>query len=143
MGCGTMANSKIEEKALKQEKIELDISNNNKSKELSDAQSLIFIITNLYNKIIYDYDSLIYNTGACVFRKPNIVHCTKCLFFKMSSECCGDLNLVEFTFKEDPPYFTINSENISQETKIILDELFEFATNLKDYRIIIKPIIYV
>ena len=140
MGCGTMTYTKMEGKELKQEKIELDVSNHSKNKELLDAQSLISIITNLYNKIIYDYDSLIYNTGACVFRNPNIVHCTKCLFFKMSSECCGDLNLVEFTFKEDPPYFTINSENISQETKIILDELFEFATNLKDYRIIIKQL---
>ena len=140
MGCGTMANSKIEEKALKQEKIELDISNNNKSKELSDAQSLIFIITNLYNKIIYDYDRLIYDTGACVFRNPNIIHCTKCLFFKISAECCGNLNLAEFEFKEDPPYFTLKREYLSQETQNILDELFEFANNLKDYRIIIKQL---
>ena len=139
MGCGTM--TKMEGKALKQEKIELDISNNNnKIKELSDAQSLIFIITNLYNKIIYDYDSLIYNTGACVFRNPNIIHCTKCLFFKMSSECGGNLNLVEFSFKEDPPFFTLNKDNITPETQIILNELFEFVTNLKNYRIIIKQL---
>jgi len=141
MGCGTMTYTKMEGKALKQEKIELDISNNNnKSKELLDAQSLIFIITNLYNKIIYDYDCLIYNTGACVFKNPNIIHCTKCLFFKISTECCGNLNLVEFEFKEDPPFFTLNREYISQETQNILDELFEFVTNLKDYRIIMKQL---
>jgi hypothetical protein len=128
----------MEGKILKQEIIELEISNNNKSKELLDAQSLILIITNLYNKIIYDYDSLIYNTGACIFKCPNIIHCTKCLFFKISSECDGNLNLVEFVFKEDPPFFTLNRDKISQETKDILDELFAFVTNLKDYRMIIK-----
>jgi hypothetical protein len=128
----------MEGKILKQEIIELEISNNNKSKELLDAQSLILIITNLYNKIIYDYDSLIYNTGACIFKCPNIIHCTKCLFFKISSECDGNLNLVEFVFKEDPPFFTLNRDKISQETKDILDELFAFMTNLKDYRMIIK-----
>jgi hypothetical protein len=138
MGCGSMIYTKMEGKILKQEKIELEISNNNKSKELSDAQSLILIITNLYNKIIYDYDSLIYNTGACIFKCPNIIHCTKCLFFKISSECDGNLNLVEFVFKEDPPFFTLNRDKISQETKDILDELFAFVTNLKDYRMIIK-----
>jgi hypothetical protein len=128
----------MEGKILKQEIIELEISNNNKSKELLDAQSLILIITNLYNKIIYDYDSLIYNTGACIFKCPNIIHCTKCLFFKISSECDGNLNLVEFVFKEDPPFFTLNRDKICQETKDILDELFAFVTNLKDYRMIIK-----
>jgi len=133
-----MIYTKMEGKILKQEIIELEISNNNKSKELLDAQSLILIITNLYNKIIYDYDSLIYNTGACIFKCPNIIHCTKCLFFKISSECDGNLNLVEFVFKEDPPFFTLNRDKISQETKDILDELFAFVTNLKDYRMIIK-----
>ena len=133
-----MTYTKMEGKILKQEIIELEISNNNKSKELLDAQSLILIITNLYNKIIYDYDSLIYNTGACIFKCPNIIHCTKCLFFKISSECDGNLNLVEFVFKEDPPFFTLNRDKISQETKDILDELFAFVTNLKDYRMIIK-----
>ena len=76
MGCTNMTYTKMEGKIIKQEKIELDINKINKSKELSQAQSLIDIITNLRNKIIYDYDNLIYNTGACVFKFPSIVHCT-------------------------------------------------------------------
>ena len=138
MGCG-MANIKNERKILQQEKIELNISKNTKNKELTVAQSLITLITNLYNKIIYDYDNLIYNTGACVFKFPSIVHCTKCLFFKISAEFGGNLNLAEFTFKEDPPFFTIGKE-LNQETQNILNELFEFVINLKDYRMIIKQL---
>ena len=140
MGCTNMTYTKMEGKIIKQEKIELDINKKNKSKELSQAQTLIDIITNLRNKIIYDYDNLIYNTGACIFKFPNIVHCTKCLLFKISSENEGNLNLAEFTFKEDPPFFNINKERISPETQNTLNDLFEFVTNLKDYRIIIKQL---
>ena len=135
-----MTYTKMEGKIIKQEKIELDINKINKSKELSQAQSLIDLITNLRNKIIYDYDNLIYNTGACIFKFPNIVHCTKCLLFKMSSENAGNLNLAEFVFKEDPPFFDVNKDRISLETQNILTDLFKFVTNLKDYRIIIKQL---
>lgn len=140
MGCSTMTYTKMEGKIIKQETIELDISNINKNKELSQAQSLITIITNLRNQIIYDFDNLIYNTGACIFKCPNIIHCTQCLFYKISSECCGNLNLAEFTYKEDPPYFIINKEKIKPETQIILDELFEFIIKLKDYKILINQL---
>ena len=140
MGCSTMTYSKMEGKIIKQEKIELDISNLKKTKELSQAQNLIYIITNLRNKIIYDYDSLIYNTGACIFKNPSIAHCVKCLFFKISSECDGNLNLCEFVYKEDPPFFNLNKTKISEETQNILSELFEFITNLKDYRVLIKQL---
>ena len=140
MGCSNMTYTKVEGKIIKQEKIELDINKINKSKELSQAQTLIDLITNLRNKIIYDYDNLIYNTGACIFKFPNIVHCTKCLLFKISSENAGNLNLAEFVFKEDPPFFDVNKERISLETQNILNDLFKFVTNLKDYRIIIKQL---
>ena len=140
MGCSSMTYSKIEGKIIKQEKIELDISNLKKSKELSQAQSLIYSITYLRNKIIYDYDNLIYKTGACIFKFPSIMHCVKCLFFKICSECKGILNLCEFVYKEDPPFFNLNKEKISEETQNILKELFEFITNLKDYRVLIKKL---
>ena len=140
MGCSTMTYSKLEGKIIKQEKIELDISNLKKTKELAQAQNLIYLITNLRNKIIYDYDNLIYNTGACIFKYPSISHCVKCLFFKISSECEGNLNLCEFIYKEDPPFFNLNKEKISEETQNILNELFEFITNLKDYRVLIKQL---
>ena len=140
MGCSTMTYSKIEGKIIKQEKIELDISNVKEIKELSQAQNLIYLITYLRNKIIYDYDNLIYNTGACVFKNPSIMHCVKCLFFKICTECGGNLNTCEFVYKEDPPFFNLNKEKISEETQNILNELFEFITNLKDYRVLIKQL---
>lgn len=140
MGCSSMTYTKVEGKIIKQEKIELEISNIKKNKELTQAQSIIDLITNIRNKIIYDYDHLIYYTGACIFKYPNIVHCVKCLFFKMSADCDGNLNLAEFIFKEDPPFFNINKDKVSPDTQIILDKLLEFIINLKDYRMIIKQI---
>ena len=140
MGCGSIPYTKIEGKLLKQEQIELDISNLNKNKELSQAQSLIKLITNIRNKIIYDYDKLIYSTAACIFKEPNIIHCTKCLFFIISAECKGSINSVEFSFKEDIPFFNLNMEKLSIETQNIIKELFEFVINLKNYRILIKKI---
>ena len=122
MGCGSIPYTKIEGKLLKQEQIELDVSNLNKNKELSQAQSLIKLITNIRNKIIYDYDKLIYSTAACIFKEPNIIHCT------------------EFSFKEDIPFFNLNMEKLSIETQNIIKELFEFVINLKNYRILIKKI---
>lgn len=140
MGCTTMTYPTIEGKIIKQEKIELDISNINKGKELSQAQIIINLITNLRNKIIYDLDHLIYVTGACIFKNPNIIHCVKCLFFLISSECEGILNNAEFVYKEDPPFFNINKGKITEETQNILNEFLEFIINLKDYRVIINQL---
>lgn len=140
MGCTTMTYPTIEGKIIKQEKIELDISNINKGKELSQAQIIINLITNLRNKIIYDYDHLIYVTGACIFKNPNIIHCVKCLFFLISSECEGILNNAEFVYREDPPFFNINKDKITEETQNILNEFLEFIINLKDYRVIINQL---
>jgi hypothetical protein len=127
-------------KIIKQEKIQLDINNIKKNKELLQAQNLIHLITFLRNKIIFEYDNLIYNTGACIFKSPNIMHCVQCLFYKISADCGGNLNSAQFTFKEDPPFFSINEKKISDETKNILNDLMEFITKLKDYRILIKQL---
>ena len=140
MGCSSMTYSRMDGKIIKQEKIQLDINNIKKNKELLQAQNLIHLITFLRNKIIYEYDNLIYNTGACIFKSPNIMHCVQCLFYKISADCGGNLNSAQFTFKEDPPFFSINEKNISDETKNILNDLMEFITKLKDYRILIKQL---
>lgn len=140
MGCSSMTYSRMDGKIIKQEKIQLDINNIKKNKELLQAQNLIHLITFLRNKIIFEYDNLIYNTGACIFKSPNIMHCVQCLFYKISADCGGNLNSAQFTFKEDPPFFSINEKNISDETKNILNDLMEFITKLKDYRILIKQL---
>jgi len=140
MGCSSMTYSRMDGKIIKQEKIQLDINNIKKNKELLQAQNLIHLITFLRNKIIFEYDNLIYNTGACIFKSPNIMHCVQCLFYKISADCGGNLNSAQFTFKEDPPFFSINEKKISDETKNILNDLMEFITKLKDYRILIKQL---
>ena len=140
MGCSSMTYSRMDGKIIKHEKIQLDINNIKKNKELLQAQNLIHLITFLRNKIIFEYDNLIYNTGACIFKSPNIMHCVQCLFYKISADCGGNLNSAQFTFKEDPPFFSINEKKISDETKNILNDLMEFITKLKDYRILIKQL---
>ena len=140
MGCSSMTYSRMDGKIIKQEKIQLDINNIKKNKELLQAQNLIHLITFLRNKIIFEYDNLIYNTGACIFKSPNIMHCVQCLFYKISADCGGNLNSAQFTFKEDPPFFSINEKKISDETKNILNDLMEFITKLKDCRILIKQL---
>ena len=72
MGCSSMTYSRMDGKIIKQEKIQLDINNIKKNKELLQAQNLIHLITFLRNKIIFEYDNLIYKTGACIFKSPNI-----------------------------------------------------------------------
>ena len=140
MGCSSVTYSRMDGKIIKQEKIQLDINNIKKNKELLQAQNLIHLITFLRNKIIFEYDNLIYNTGACIFKSPNIMHCVQCLFYKISADCGGNLNSAQFTFKEEPPFFSINEKKISDETKNILNDLMEFITKLKDYRILIKQL---
>jgi hypothetical protein len=139
MGCGS-THIKVGGELIKQEKIELNINEHYKSKELTQAQSLIYLITTIRNKIIYEYDNLIYVSGACLFKTPTMAHCTKCILFKICSECEGDLNKANIKFKEDPPYISINSNNFSQSTNFIVSKLFEFIISLRDYKIIMKQI---
>ena len=89
MGCGS-PNIRIDGEIVKQENIELDLNKNFKNKELTQAQELIHLITNIRNKIIYEYDNLIYISGACLFKNPNMAHCAKCILFKICSDCEGD-----------------------------------------------------
>ena len=139
MGCGS-THIKVGGEIIKQEKIELNINEHYKNKELTQAQSLIYLITTIRNKIIYEYNNLIYISGACLFKTPTMAHCTKCILFKICSECEGDLNKANIKFKEDPPYISINSKNFSQSTNFIVSKLFEFIISLRDYKIIMKQI---
>ena len=140
MGCGS-THLKMDGKIIRQENIELEISDICKNnKDLYQAQSLIHLITNIRNKIIYEYDNLIYISGACLFKNPSISHCTKCILSKVCSESDGDLNNVGFSYREDPPFFKLKLEKFSQETQDLIKKLFEFTIRLRDYKIILKQI---
>ena len=139
MGCGN-THIRVGGELIKQENIELNINEQYKNKELTQAQTLIHLITTIRNKIIYEYDNLIYITGACLFKNPTMAHCTKCVLFKICSECQGDLNNANIKFKEDPPYMTINSNNFSASTNNLIAKLFEFVINLRDYKLILKQL---
>ena len=139
MGCGS-THFRIEGEIIKQETIQLNLNEHHKNKELTQAQALIHLITNIRNKIIYEYDNLIYISGACLFKNPSMIHCTKCILFKISSECEGDLTKAKISYREDPPFMKIDFNFKNPDTNIILSQFFEFIARLRDYKILIKQI---
>ena len=139
MGC-TSSYLVIEGKAVKQEKIYLNISPNFKTKELTQAQSLINLITLLRNQVIYYFDKLVYASGACLYKKPNMSHCVSCILYKISSEFGGDLEKANFSYKEDPPFLSVNLENFSAYSHDVVKQLFDFILLLRSYKNIIKQI---
>ena len=140
MGCSSVKNVR-EDIKLRQEKIVLNIDTKYHKKELIHAQSLINLISRIRNKMIYLYHKLIYDTGACLFLNPTIVHCFKGVFYKISCDLKGYLDEERIESMEDPPYLIIlNNRNISVETNKIIKELFDFIIELKSYKTIIKQI---
>ena len=139
MGC-TSSYLVVEGKVIKQEKIYLDISQNYKTKELLQAQTLINLITFLRNQIIYYFDKLVYVTGACLYKKPNMSHCVNCILYKISSEFGGDLEKANFSYKEDPPFLKASLENLSIYSQDVLKQIFDFILLLRSYKNIIKQI---
>jgi hypothetical protein len=135
MGCSTV--SEIDD--LQQETIELEMKSD--VQELYHAKSLINLITRIRNKMIHLYHKLIYDSGACVFMKPTIVHCLKSILYKISSEFEGNLKNSGLTVKEDPPYLKLSNEiKLSDESTNLLEELFHFIIELISYKSIIKQI---
>lgn len=140
MGCSSVKYVR-EDTKLRQEKISLNIDTKYHKKELIHAQSLINLISRIRNKMIYLYHKLIYDTGACIFLNPTIVHCFKAVFYKIASDLKGNLDEYRIESMEDPPYLEIiNSQNISVETNKLIKELFDFIVELKSYKTIIKQI---
>ena len=135
MGCSSV--SEIDD--LQQETIELDMESD--IKQLNYAKSLINLITRIRNKMIHLYHKLMYDSGACVFMKPTIVHCLKNILYKISSEFEGNLINSELTFMNDPPYLKLSNEvKLSEESVNLLEELFQFVIELISYKTIIKQI---
>jgi len=138
MGC-TSFQSISEINDYQQESIKLDMSNNIKG--LSHANSLIKLITRIRNKIIYLYHKLIYDTGACIFIKPNIAQCLKCILYKVSSEFEGKIENANIQHRDDPPYLVLSKEiPLSDKSLFLFNELFNFIIEIISYKTIIKQI---
>ena len=138
MGC-TSCNSISEINDYQQETIEFDSTNN--IRELSHAKSLINLIIRIRNKIIFSYHKLIYDTGACIFKKPTIIECVKCIFYKLSYEFEGNIRNADITHKEDLPYLKLSSQvRISDQSLQLFNQLLNFILELVNYKMIIKQI---
>ena len=91
--------------------------------------------------MIYLYHKLIYETGACVYLNPNIAHCLKAVLYKISYDLKGNIEDCELEYIEDAPYIRIkNKENIKEETNELINQLFNFIIEIKNYKTIIKQI---
>lgn len=140
MGCSSVI---LEEDGtkLRQKNINININTLHHKKDLIHAQSLINLISRIYNKMIYLYHKLIYDTGACLYINPTIVECFKSVLFKISFDLKGNFNNCEMEYIEDPPYLDIkNRKNIKSETLDLITELFNFIIEIKNYKTIIKQI---
>ena len=140
MGCSSVI---LEEDGtkLRQKNINININTLHHKKDLIHAQSLINLISRIYNKMIYLYHKLIYDTGACLYINPTIVECFKSVLFKISFDLKGNFNNCEMEYIEDPPYLDIkNRKNIKSETIDLITELFNFIIEIKNYKTIIKQI---
>ena len=139
MGCCSV-NLVKEDINIRQQKINLNLNTKFHRKELIRAQSLINLISRIRNKIIFLYHKLIYDTGACLFLNPTIVHCFQTILYKISSELEGKLENFNIEYIEDPPYLKIEKESITEESLNLINELFSFIIELKSYKTIIKQI---
>ena len=140
MGCSSI-NHVEDDIKLRQKNINLNINTHYHKKDLIHAQSLINLISRIRNKMIYLYHKLIYETGACVFINPTISHCLKGVLYKISYDLGGNIEKSGIEYMEDAPFLKIkNKENIKEETNKLLNELFNFIVEIKNYKTIIKQI---
>jgi hypothetical protein len=140
MGCSSVSYVK-DDINLRQEKILLNIETNYHKKELIHAQSLINLISRIRNKMIYLYHKLIYDTGACLYYNPTIKHCFNSVFYKLSSDLEGKIERAGIEYIEDPPYLKVeNTNNLTEQGKCLLNQLFNFIVEIKSYKSIIKQI---
>ena len=136
MGCSS---SRTKDNLLEQTK-PINLSVNGNGEDLKEAQNLINLIIKIRNRIIYKYHKLIYLTGACIFLQPNISHCLRNIFYKISCDFKGNFNECNFQYFVDPPYLFSEQLNLKEESKILLDELLKFITELRGYKNILKQI---
>jgi len=119
------------------EPINLSIIEN---KELKQAQTIISLIIKIRNRIIYLYHKLIYSTGGCLYINPSMSLCVRNIFYKISAEFNGDFSKSEIVYMEDPPYLQTDMFLFSDELKLLLNQLFDFLSELRGYKNILRQI---
>ena len=121
--------------------IDIKVDSIHYKKELLHAQSLINLITRMRNRVIFLYHKLIYDTAACLFLYPTVVHCFQAVLYKLATDLEGNFENSTLEYIEDPPYLKLKSEDkISEEGVSLLNELFNFIIELKSYKTILKQI---
>ena len=108
--------------------------------ELKQAQTLISLIIKIRNRIIYTYHKLIYSTGCCLYINPSMSLCLRNIFYKISAEFKGDFDQSDITYMEDPPYLQTNMSLFSEDLKNLLKQLFNFLSELRGYKNILRKI---
>jgi hypothetical protein len=119
------------------EPINLSIIEN---EELKQAQTIISLIIKIRNRIIYLYHKLIYSTGGCLYINPSMSLCVRNIFYKISAEFNGDFSKSEIVYMEDPPYLQTDMFLFSDELKLLLNQLFDFLSELRGYKNILRQI---
>lgn len=138
MGCGG-TRTLYDERLVQPLKQSLNLSKINFSTAVH-TQTIISSIVKLRDRMLTIYHKIIYKTGACCFVTPSIIHCLHCAFYKVSFEFGGVLEKSGLTYIEDPPYLQMNQELISKETQDILNCVFDFITEIRGYKALIKQI---
>ena len=138
MGCGS-THTLPEEALLKPMTLSLVLPKTS-SRSLNHAFAILRSITKFRNRFLLIYHKLLYTTGACVFINPTIILCVHCVFYKISGELGGSLEKANLTYIEDPPYLQMDLSLLTNETKEILLSLFDFITEIRSYKALIKQI---
>jgi hypothetical protein len=105
-----------------------------------NAEIIIEVVED-FREIVFDkLDELIFKTGACVFSKPDIATCLKCVLWKISADNYGSINNSNILFLEDEPFIKIKDGEIKDDTKEIFNSLLEYISNLFSLKIKIKNV---
>lgn len=139
MGCST-SNTIPDLNNLRQ--IDTNLSKISKDMLLTEtierAKNIVISINKLRKNIMNDYYNMILKSGACVYVNPTITHCIKCLFYKISVEFNGNLDKINLRYIEDPPYMSLNTSTLSEDTKERVNYLFNFIITVRNYKVILN-----
>ena len=118
----------------------IQLTNIDNIDKLKHAQNLISLIIKIKNRIVYIYHKLIYSTGAFIYFQPLISHCLENILYKISTEYNGYFNKSGIIFYEESPFLKVDFTKISIDSCKLINELFNFITELKGYKTILKNI---
>ena len=109
---------------------------------IKSSLSLVKLINKLKNKILFNYHNILHVTAGCLFKNYDlsIGECLYNILYKISNELNGKIELSEIEYTENLPFLKINFDKISEESKNLLNQLFNFINELYSYRGIIHQI---